>query len=104
MTDASDGLARSLHQLADASDCGFSIDASALPVSEAVDQVATDPTDRRELSVHVGEDFELVSTLPEPAVATADERSPTAITRIGTVTQNKVLLGGDTLPDRGYEH
>ncbi len=101
MMDSSDGLARSLHQLADASDCGFALE-SPLPVDDAVAEVA--PDDRRELGVFFGEDFELVCTLPEDTLDSAREAVPCALTRIGTVTEAGVTLDGDPLPDRGYTH
>lgn len=99
MMDSSDGLARSLHQLADASDCGFRIDGSAIPVHPAVEEVAQDRTDRDELARFVGEDFELVCTGP---AAIADLDCP--VTRIGDVTSAGVRLDDEPLPDRGYVH
>jgi thiamine-monophosphate kinase len=106
MMDSSDGLARSLHQLAAASGCGFSVDWDRLPVDPAVDAVAADAADRRELAAFFGEDFELVFTLPEAALEAVREAASTPITRIGTVTEAErgVVAGGDPLPDRGYTH
>ena len=99
--DSSDGLARSLHQLADASDCGFAVE-SPLPIDDVVADVA--PDERRELGVFFGEDFELVCTLPEEGLDSAREAVPCGLTRIGTVTEAGVTLDGDSLPDRGYTH
>ncbi|GAB7094166.1 thiamine-phosphate kinase [Halolamina litorea] len=105
MMDSSDGLARSLHQLAEASGCGFSIEWDRLPVHPAVDAVAEDETDRRECAAHVGEDFELVFTTPDPEAAIAAvEATGTAATAIGDVTGAGVTAGGEALPDRGYTH
>jgi len=104
MMDSSDGLARSLHQLAAASDCGFAVDGDALPVDSAVDAVATGAESRQELAVHFGEDFELVFTVPEDAVAAAREESPIEVIRIGRVTDDGVRMDGDPLPDRGFTH
>jgi thiamine-monophosphate kinase len=101
MMDSSDGLARSLHQLADASDCGFAVE-SPLPIDDVVADVA--PDERRELGVFFGEDFELVCTLPEEGLDSAREAVPCGLTRIGTVTEAGVTLDGDSLPDRGYTH
>jgi len=101
MMDSSDGLARSLHQLADASDCGFAVE-SPLPIDDVVADVA--PDERRELGVFFGEDFELVCTLPEEGLDIAREAVPCGLTRIGTVTEAGVTLDGDSLPDRGYTH
>jgi thiamine-monophosphate kinase len=103
MIDSSDGLARSLHQLAKASDCGFAIE-SPLPVDSAVDAVATSDQDRRELACFFGEDFELVCTLPVDRVAATRERVPISLTRVGTATDEGVTLDGESLPDRGYTH
>jgi len=102
MMDSSDGLARSLHQLAEASDCGFAVDGETLPVHPAVESVAEDEADYRELAVHYGEDFELVFTSDDPATARA--ASPTPVTVLGDVTDSGVRLDGDPLPDRGYTH
>jgi len=104
MMDSSDGLARSLHQLSAASDCGFAVEAEALPVDPAVEAVAEDAADRRELAVHFGEDFELVFTVPEDAIDEAFAAVPGQCTRIGRVTAADCRLDGEPLPDRGYTH
>ncbi|MFA9517737.1 thiamine-phosphate kinase [Halopenitus sp. H-Gu1] len=106
MMDSSDGLARSLHQLAEASDVGFAIDRRAVPVDSAVESVATDPDDRWDLAAHFGEDFELVVTIPEAKLENARRRSPVSITRIGSVVpaDQGVTADGDPLADRGYTH
>jgi thiamine-monophosphate kinase len=103
MMDSSDGLARSLHQLAEASECGFAVE-SPLPVDDAVDRVADDEGEHRELGAFFGEDFELVVCLPEDAISRARDETPCPLTRIGTVTDAGVTLDGDPLPDRGYTH
>jgi thiamine-monophosphate kinase len=104
MMDSSDGLARSLHQLAAASGCGFSIDAEALPVDESVRAVADGEAEVRELSLFFGEDFELVFTVPEAEVSALREASPTPISVLGEVTESGVAMDGEPLPDRGYTH
>ena len=104
MMDSSDGLARSLHQLAAASDCGFAVEWDRLPVDRAVDAVADDGAARRELSTFFGEDFELVFTGPRAAVESTRGALGAPITRIGRVTDDGVLADGDPLPDRGYSH
>ncbi len=45
--DSSDGLARSLHQLAEASDCRFAIDSEAIPIDDAVRDVCSKPESPR---------------------------------------------------------
>jgi thiamine-monophosphate kinase len=103
MMDSSDGLARSLHQLADASGCGFAVESDALPVDGSVDDVAEDEVDRRELAVFLGEDFELVFTTSDPERARTT--APVAVTEIGRVTDDgAVRIDGRSLPDRGYTH
>ena len=104
MMDSSDGLARSLHQLAEASDCGFSVERSALPVDESVREVADEEAEIRELAVFFGEDFELVFTAPEEDLSAIRSESPTPISVIGEVTESGVRMDGEELPDRGYTH
>lgn len=104
MMDSSDGLARSLHQLAGASDCGFEIERDAVPIDDAVREIADTERERREYGLFFGEDFELVFTVPTDELDAASERSPTPITRIGTATEDGVLLDGEPLSDRGYSH
>ncbi|MDS0278576.1 thiamine-phosphate kinase [Halomicroarcula sp. S1AR25-4] len=103
MMDSSDGLARSVHQLCAASDCGADL-SGPLPIDDAVDAVADDAEERRELGVFFGEDFELVCTVPEADLAVAREAVPCPLHRIGTVTDGAVTLDGTSLPDRGYSH
>jgi thiamine-monophosphate kinase len=104
MMDSSDGLARSLHQLAEASGCGMAVSAADVPIDSAVEDVADSPEERRELGLHFGEDFELVCTVPEEALSAAIEASATALTRIGTVTESGVRMDGEPIPDRGFTH
>jgi thiamine-monophosphate kinase len=106
MLDSSDGLARSVHQLAEASDCGVSLRSDALPVDESVERVAADADDRLELAAFYGEDFELVCTVPEAALGDARAASPVPLVRVGTATATgeALLLDGEPLPDRGYTH
>jgi thiamine-monophosphate kinase len=105
MMDSSDGLARSLHQLSEASDCGFELDWDALPVHDAVFDVATDAVDERELSTYFGEDFELVFTIPEDELAAARDAVDVPLTVVGKVTAgDEIVAGGEPVPDKGYTH
>jgi thiamine-monophosphate kinase len=106
MMDSSDGLARSCHQLAAASDCGIALDGDALPAHDAVAAVATDAADARELTAFFGEDFELVVTVPKRALGAARDACPVPLTRVGTVVEAEagLTIDGETLPDRGYTH
>ncbi|PSP64095.1 thiamine-phosphate kinase [Halobacteriales archaeon QH_8_67_36] len=103
MLDSSDGLARSVHQLCAASDCGAAL-TGPLPIDKRVEEVAADADDRRELGAFFGEDFELVCTVPEAEVATVQDATPCPLHRVGTVTESGVTLDGAALPDRGYSH
>ncbi|ACV47418.1 MULTISPECIES: thiamine-phosphate kinase [Halomicrobium] len=103
MMDSSDGLARSLHQLAGASDCGMAVE-TPLPIDDSVDDVADGSDERLELGAFFGEDFELVCTVPEDEVERARTATPCPLTPIGTVTEAGVTLDGESLPDRGYSH
>jgi thiamine-monophosphate kinase len=104
MMDVSDGLARSLHQLSEASDCGFALDGSSIPVDPVVDAVATDAEDHRELSLFFGEDFELVFTVPADRVEAVSENAPVEVSVVGEVVDSGVRIDGDPLPDCGYTH
>jgi thiamine-monophosphate kinase len=106
MMDSSDGLARSLHQLAEASDCGFAIEWERLPVHPAVEEVTGDEAEHRELAAFFGEDFELVATVPESDIRSLRDRSPVELTVVGEVTEagTGVTADGEPLPDRGYTH
>lgn len=104
MMDSSDGLARSVHQLTEASGCGIAIDRDALPIDESVTSVADDIDEQLELGVFFGEDFELVCTVPDAAVDDAINAVPGSLTKIGRVVESGVTLSGSPLPDRGYTH
>lgn len=104
MTDSSDGLARSLHQLAEASGCGFAVESAAVPVDPAVTEVADDDREALELATAVGEDFELVFTVSEADLDAVVDRSPVAVSVVGRVTEAGVTMDGDPLADRGYTH
>jgi thiamine-monophosphate kinase len=106
MMDVSDGLARSLHQIAGASDCGFAVDGGSVPVDPAVEAVAEGPDDRRELALFFGEDFELVFAVPDGRVEEVRSAAPVSVAEVGRVVgaEAGVTLDGDPLPDRGYTH
>ncbi|MDQ2051099.1 thiamine-phosphate kinase [Natronolimnohabitans sp. A-GB9] len=106
MMDSSDGLARSLHQLAAASDCGFAIESDSIPVADALCDVIDDTDTALERATTFGEDFELVATLPEAALEDARSATDVEISVLGTVedTDAGITIDGETLPDRGYTH
>jgi thiamine-monophosphate kinase len=103
MMDSSDGLARSAHQLAEASNCGLALE-SPLPIDERLEGL-TDPEDARELGTTFGEDFELLFTVPEDEIETVESTSfPVDVRPIGRAVEEEVTLDGDSLADRGYDH
>lgn len=108
MIDISDGLARSLYQLAEASQVGFKIDATAIPFALEVEELARDQDELFEMGLFFGEDFELLFTLPQERLL--DARRACEFTVIGRVVPKKegitMQLGPESivLPDRGYEH
>ena len=104
MMDSSDGLARSLHQLAAASAVGFDVDREAVPVHDAVADYAADREDQWAMATTVGEDFELVCTLPPDAVSVARDAVEVEVSVIGDVTDSGVRVDGEPLADDGYSH
>lgn len=108
MMDVSDGLARSLHQLGEASDCSFEIERETVPIHPTVTETTDSPADRFDAATTVGEDFELLCTVPEAKVDAAEDECTAGLTRIGTVTDatdgERVTIDGTTLADRGWTH
>ena len=104
MMDSSDGLARSLHQLAAESDCGFVVRSSSVPLDEAVLDVADGSSEALDMGISFGEDFELVFTLPESDLSAARDAVDVPITVLGEVTEGGLTLDGKPLPDRGFAH
>ncbi len=108
MMDISDGLARSLHQLAAASNVGFRIDATVIPFALEVEELARSQEELFEMGLFFGEDFELLFTLPQEKLLEA--RRACEFTVIGRVVPKKegitMQLGSESivLSDRGYEH
>lgn len=106
MMDSSDGLARSLHQLAEASDCGFAVDSAAIPVDEAVQSVSENDDEALERATTFGEDFELVVTVPEAELEAVREAVDVPLSRVGTVVgpDDGITVDDEALADRGYTH
>ncbi|MFC6823928.1 thiamine-phosphate kinase [Halopelagius fulvigenes] len=104
MMDSSDGLARSLHQLAEASDCGFDVSWDSLPVHDAVADYAGGDGDEREMAAYFGEDFELVFTVPESDLSAVRASAPVPVTVVGEVTAEGIVADGEPVPDEGYTH
>ena len=106
MMDISDGLARSLHQLAAAGGVGFRVHEREIPVLREVDQLTDDHHERRQMALHTGEDFELLFTL-SPADLNEAQRA-VSFRIIGDVIDEGMELhsadGVASLSSRGYEH
>jgi thiamine-monophosphate kinase len=109
--DSSDGLAWSLHEIAQASKVGFLID--KLPVDEEVERFAEiNGLDSEELALHGGEEYELVLTVNPKRwreAARAVEKVGGRLLQIGKVTAERQLVlktGRRTslIESRGYEH
>ncbi|MFC7213738.1 thiamine-phosphate kinase [Saliphagus sp. GCM10025334] len=106
MMDSSDGLARSLHQLAEASDCGFALERESIPVAPELEAVVDDHEIALERAITTGEDFELVCTVPEAAVERVRDDLECSLTVVGRVVDADagITLDGEALADRGYTH
>ncbi|WIV66930.1 thiamine-phosphate kinase [Natrialbaceae archaeon AArc-T1-2] len=104
MMDSSDGLARSLHQLAEASGCGFAVDSDRVPVDDAVSELTDGEDAALELATTFGEDFELVVTVPEGELEAARSATSVPLSVVGGVREDGVTIDGEPLPDRGYTH
>ena len=109
LIDVSDGLARSLHLLGEASQVGFRVRYEAIPVVPEVEELTQGERERREMALFGGEDFELLFTLPAEHLERA--HSVVEFTVIGEVVPPRegVRLeeasgGASPLEDRGYEH
>lgn len=104
MLDSSDGLARSVHLLAEGSDVGIALDGESIPLVPGLESVLEGDETPFDLGIHWGEDFELVATVPEGRLANVRRRTATDVTVIGRVTEGGVTLDGRPLPDHGYDH
>lgn len=109
--DSSDGLAWSLHEIAKASNIGFSID--NLPIAEEAEEFANiNNLDPVELCLYGGEEYELVITVApklwEKAKDTV-EKVGTKLIKIGKATKEKSLILKTEkkilkIEPRGWEH
>ncbi len=106
MMDSSDGLARSLHQLAAASEVGFAIEGDSIPVAEELRAVTEDPETADSQAIRFGEDFELVCTMPEERIEEARSELSVPLSVVGQVTNDDagVTIDGTPLEDEGYTH
>jgi thiamine-monophosphate kinase len=107
MIDVSDGLARDLAHVCEASGVAAELEADAIPLS---DEAAAEE-DPLAAALHDGEDYELLFTLPAEAADGLAAHAPFAagVTRIGTIAAGSgltLLRGGrrEALEPRGWEH
>ncbi|RUO40112.1 thiamine-phosphate kinase [Aliidiomarina taiwanensis] len=63
--DLSDGLAKDLLHVLQSSNLGARVDAGALPASKILEMVLPDPSQRAQLQLTGGEDYQLCFTVPE---------------------------------------
>ncbi|MGA2310519.1 MAG: thiamine-phosphate kinase [Candidatus Bathyarchaeia archaeon] len=109
--DSSDGLAWSLHEVARASNVGFTVD--KLPIAREAERFAEDNNiDPVELALYGGEEYEIILTV-KPSLWSAAEkavrRARGRLLQIGTVTAKKSVLFKTNgkkriIRPRGYEH
>lgn len=90
MTDISDSLALSLHDIANASNVGFHIRAAEIPVHETARKMAIDEDQLFEWSLYTGGDFELLFTLKTECEGKAKKAA--SFTVIGEVTAKGIHI------------
>ncbi|MDG6221245.1 MAG: thiamine-phosphate kinase [Candidatus Thermoplasmatota archaeon] len=110
-TDTSDGIAISLHYLAERSDVAIKVEEHRLPIGPKVLEASSDP---RETALFKGGDFELLFTFPKDAeknIRMGLEEMGTPFSVIGHVEEGAgVHVSGGRgksfipLERRGYEH
>lgn len=105
MMDVSDGLGKSVHELAGASRVGFVVDADRLPVLEETRRLSRSREELLDMAVCFGGEFELLFTL--------DPAGSGRIRDVGFTVIGRVVEAGLALDDRGalrpiscrgYEH
>ncbi|MDO9517281.1 MAG: thiamine-phosphate kinase [Methanosarcinaceae archaeon] len=108
MMDTSDGLAMSLHDLADAGGVGFKIYENALPIADEVRIFAGSADGALELALYTGGDFGLLFTVRSDMVEAA--RGACDLNVIGEVVEDSEgviveLVGGsvELVYRKGYE-
>lgn len=107
MIDLSDGLSSDLRHVCSASGVGAKIYADRVPIDDDLRSLGLEKAIERDLSLHGGEDLELLFTVDEKKI------SPDLLSvffKIGTITANVgiiELIDGETitvLESKGYQH
>ena len=106
--DVSDGLCQDLGHVLAASGAGARVDASLVPLSRALLDVAGDAA-AREHALSAGDDYELLFTVPPERVGRLDNLEVAeAVTEIGVIEPEPGLrlegAAGTTMPPPGYRH
>ncbi|MCQ8904077.1 MAG: thiamine-phosphate kinase [Methanothrix sp.] len=106
MMDNSDGLALSLHDLAEAGGTGFIVDYDRIPLADEVRAIAESDEEALEMVLSAGGDFELLFTVREDMIDEA--RKACELSVIGRAVENGIWLERDgsmmPIPRSGYEH
>ncbi len=108
--DISDGLASSVHALAEASKVTFELDYAAIPVDKEVIEVASRASmSPEELVLYYGGDYQLLFTLRPEGLSLLSSLLGSSFTVIGKVRgagENVLIKDGKkmALENRGYEH
>jgi len=108
--DISDGLASSVHTLAEASKVSFELDYGAIPVEKDVIEVAKKAAvSPEELVLYYGGDYQLLFTLRPEGLSSLSSLLGSAFTVIGKAKaagKNELKKDGHIiqLENRGYEH
>ncbi|MFQ6123118.1 MAG: thiamine-phosphate kinase [Candidatus Heimdallarchaeota archaeon] len=105
--DSSDGLVRSLFELAEASQVGIRV--HHLPIPESVRKFAKiNKLNPEQLVLYGGEEYELVFTIHAKMtdmITGVFQELGSKVTQIGEVIrERKILLGDEELDPTGYEH
>ena len=109
MMDLSDGIAKDLPRMAEASQVGFVLDPRNIPIHTDVDQ-SLPPNQRLDHALCDGEDFELMFCVNQKTGEhLLSIAAPVPVTKIGTATQSpgcylKFEDKLSPLPNGGYEH
>ena len=104
MTDTSDSLATSAHELAIQSKIGFNIHKEQIPVTDGLKSVSKNKEDLRELFLYGGGDFELLFTIKPKNLDDAKKKGFFSV--IGEAVSEGVYLDDEKeeVDFRGYRH